>query len=420
MPNEIDSRRLIEEVRKRPALWDLDHEFNKWPLEVIKLWKEVAAVLGVEDVEQCRHKWKILRDTYRTLVKRFERRKARDRALGIQNPQSSYDIKWAYYDDLSFIKDKKRKRRTRSEMEQDQNTNSIDDCNEAPVSEIKVEPTRVGSQEAFLIEEFDDDDDADMTDMEFQDIGNSNTLCDNIRSALMPEQESAKISDINEETYSTNGTQNTLATSQLSHPIERRLSPISVINAALEETESPNVIQKTKLRTSPQVSQTIEEATSPITPLTFPMAPAIKVATQEHANSTATPTPNDNTKDCPSSSRSERHVHFLETPEQKEHHLMKSSLEAIHSANKHNGDPDYHFLVSFLKHTKKMDVVENLRFRRRMCDLVMSTLAPNAPSNAVAATINASALSAPVSGFVIAEYEKGNSASVKQEPVTNQ
>ncbi|XP_011293973.2 uncharacterized protein LOC101889371 [Musca domestica] len=415
MPNEIDSRRLIEEVRKRPALWDLDHEFNKWPLEVIKLWKEVAAVLGVEDVEQCRHKWKILRDTYRTLVKRFERRKARDKALGVQNPQSSYEIKWAYYDDLSFIKDKKRKRRTRSEMEQDQNTNSIDDCNEAPVSEIKVEPTRVGSQEAFLIEEFDDDDDADMTDMEFQDIGNSNMLSDNSRSnTLLAEQYPAKISGVNEGTNTTNEVQNTLTTSQLS-------SPISVINAALEETESPNVIQKTKLRTSPQVSQTIEEATSPITPLTFPMAPAIKVATQEKSNSTATPIPNDNSKDCPNSSRNERHVHFLETPEQKEHHLMKSSLEAIHSANKHNGDPDYHFLVSFLKHTKKMDVVENLRFRRRMCDLVMSTLAPNAaPSNSLAATSNASALSAPVSGFVIAEYEKGNSASVKQEPVTNQ
>ncbi|XP_058981992.1 uncharacterized protein LOC131803978 [Musca domestica] len=415
MPNEIDSRRLIEEVRKRPALWDLDHEFNKWPLEVIKLWKEVAAVLGVEDVEQCRHKWKILRDTYRTLVKRFERRKARDRALGIQNPQSSYEIKWAYYDDLSFIKDKKRKRRTRSEMEQDQNTNSTDDCNEAPVSEIKVEPTRVSDQETFFIEEFGDDDDTDMTDLEFQAIGNSNTLSDNSRSnTLLAEQYPAKISGVNEGANTTNEVQNTLTTSQLS-------SPISVINAALEETESPNVIQKTKLRTSPHVSQTIEEATSPTTPLTFPMAPAIKVATQENENSTATPTPNDNTKDCPYSSRSERHVHFIETPEQEKHHLMKSSLEAIHRANKHNGDPDYHFLVSFLKHMKKMDVVENLRFRRRICDLVMSTLAPNAvPSNSLAATSNASALSAPVSGFVIAEYEKGNSASVKQEPVTNQ
>ncbi|XP_058983475.1 uncharacterized protein LOC131804514 [Musca domestica] len=333
MSNEIDAKRLIDEVRKRPALWDLNHEHNKSYTEVGRQWKELAAVLGVEDVEQCRRKWKNLRDSYRALVKRCDLRRARDEALGIYDPQISYESKWTHFHDLSFIRDKKRKRRTRFEIEQDQNTNSTDDCNhEANVFDIKVEPTSFmdgGDQEVFFIEEFDDDD-ADMTDLEFQDID-----------TLLPEQQFKHIP-----------------------------AKISVINGP----KTSNEAQKTSSTTTPPVIHSNEATTSPSSRLPLPLPPAIKVAILPKETTPTLNNNDNNTKEFSNSSRSEKNVHFLENLEREEHKLMQSTREDIHRAIDHSGDPDYNFLVSFLPHMKKMNDLQNLQMRARMSDLVLNIL----------------------------------------------
>ncbi|XP_061391582.1 uncharacterized protein LOC133326991 [Musca vetustissima] len=363
MSNEIDAKRLIHEVRVRPALWDLNHEDNKSYNEIGRQWKEVAGVLGVEDVEQCRRKWKNLRDSYRALVKRCEQRKARDLRMGISDPNIDYESKWVYFKDLSFIRDKKRKRRSRIEIEQDQNTNSTDDFEEShAISEIKVEPTRIGDDEIYSIEEFEDDDcvmDGDMADVEFEDIQKQNN---DYHRSMLNEQH-----------------------------LQRIPATISVISVPHSEaTKITNNIPKASLK--PRMSSLSSDATKSVnnltmtslaTPrLTLPVPPTIKVAIIPKENSSATPNDSANKKDdCHCSSRSENNVHFLENLEQEENNLMQSTREDMKRATTdHNGDPDYNFLVSFLPQMKKMNDLQNLQFRARMSDLVLNILVPPMPN----------------------------------------
>uniref|UniRef100_A0A1I8Q0U4 MADF domain-containing protein n=1 Tax=Stomoxys calcitrans TaxID=35570 RepID=A0A1I8Q0U4_STOCA len=93
----MDVYRLIEEVRKRPALWDFSNVRNKTHSMLTDLWAEVAKAMDVDDVERVRRKWQHLRHSYRSMVRYYERRQ-------------KIDKKWEYYDALSFIKDNKRKR----------------------------------------------------------------------------------------------------------------------------------------------------------------------------------------------------------------------------------------------------------------------------------------------------------------------
>lgn len=42
----MDKIRLITEIRKRPALWDLHKNEHKFRKNIPELWKEVAASMG--------------------------------------------------------------------------------------------------------------------------------------------------------------------------------------------------------------------------------------------------------------------------------------------------------------------------------------------------------------------------------------
>ncbi|XP_075163515.1 uncharacterized protein LOC142236141 [Haematobia irritans] len=123
----MDVSRLISEVKKRPVLWNMERTYNATRYTVPAVWQEVADALGL-DVEDCKRKWKNLRDTFHGEVRRFSRRLERDKTLGVYNPNISYKSKWVYYNEMEFIKESKRRSKATHE-------DSADD-----VSDPKAEP----------------------------------------------------------------------------------------------------------------------------------------------------------------------------------------------------------------------------------------------------------------------------------------
>ncbi|XP_013110034.2 uncharacterized protein LOC106088871 [Stomoxys calcitrans] len=144
----MDVQRLIDEVRVRPGLWDMQHPDNKSRTIIPKLWQEVADALKVDDVEQCKRKWKNVRDAYHALVKRTRKRIEKDIKRGVYDPQKDYDSKWIYYKSLEFVKDCKRKRhsmecRGDQATEQQEADEEEEDEEQIPTqdtSRIKIEP----------------------------------------------------------------------------------------------------------------------------------------------------------------------------------------------------------------------------------------------------------------------------------------
>ncbi|XP_026281012.1 uncharacterized protein LOC113208283 [Frankliniella occidentalis] len=69
-PKPMDISLLIEEVQKRPALWDQSnqHRHNREVLDV--LWEEVARVFNAVP-DEIRKKWKGLRDTFRKELRKY-------------------------------------------------------------------------------------------------------------------------------------------------------------------------------------------------------------------------------------------------------------------------------------------------------------------------------------------------------------
>ncbi|XP_061391586.1 uncharacterized protein LOC133326996 [Musca vetustissima] len=190
MWNDTEVRRLIDEVRIRPVLWDVQRRHSSKITE--KQWKEAAEAVGV-DVRQCRRKWGNLRDTYRALLRRYENRIKRDKVLGVYNPKIQYEIKWTYYKELSFIRNNKRTRCGRQKIHRAQHTNSQDSFNESQSNgELQATEERDdyeifsagdyremegGHYEEY--EEFDDDDDD----------GNDQISTEQFKNLFIPEDE---------------------------------------------------------------------------------------------------------------------------------------------------------------------------------------------------------------------------------------
>ncbi|XP_039964769.1 probable serine/threonine-protein kinase fhkB [Bactrocera tryoni] len=155
MPNDLDVRRLIEEVKARPIIWDVRYGEYKDRTNTPQKWAEIAASLGV-DVEHCKRKWKNLRDAYRAEVRRSERRVERLKASG--NYDSSMDVrsKWAYFDQMSFINDSRRPRyQSLTHKSEGEGSNGSHD--DAPgfhsFCDIKMEPHHTTDED-----EYEDDD----------------------------------------------------------------------------------------------------------------------------------------------------------------------------------------------------------------------------------------------------------------------
>ncbi|XP_061391584.1 uncharacterized protein LOC133326993 [Musca vetustissima] len=318
MWNGIEVIRLIDEVRIRPVLWDVQRRHSYKIIK--KQWKEVAEAVGV-DVRQCRRKWGNLRDTYRALLRRCENRIKRDKALGVYNPKIQYAIKWTYYKELSFIKDNTRTRRNRPPIHQDQNINSQHSFNESQSNDIGEPQTTEEPDDYEMFsagdyremegghyeeyEEFDDNDDDD---------GNDQISTEQFKNLFIPEDEFRR---------SISATQK------------------SVPNNITKRTAGENVGTTTTLKA-------------------------------EASTQTAT-TSNANKKDCNCSAQNENLLKDI-------HNVLKLMQQQMSTTATNNKDPDYNFLVSFLPQLKQMNDIQNIQFRARMSDLVLDILMPVMPT----------------------------------------
>jgi Alcohol dehydrogenase transcription factor Myb/SANT-like len=118
----MDIKGLIEEVRKRPVLWDPKHKYYHHRNILATEWTNISLTLGIQSEEKkmqsnifhfqpqffffvlfllrqtesvCKTKWKGLRDNYRKEMKKCLRRKKLDK-----NSSST----WVHFQALSFLK----------------------------------------------------------------------------------------------------------------------------------------------------------------------------------------------------------------------------------------------------------------------------------------------------------------------------
>lgn len=78
----VDEIELLREVRKHPALYDLDHPDNKYRIKE-QIWHEIGLMFHV-DRDVCKQQWKYLKDAYR--------KKRRQKAT-----------QWIFAEHLSFL-----------------------------------------------------------------------------------------------------------------------------------------------------------------------------------------------------------------------------------------------------------------------------------------------------------------------------
>ncbi|XP_059216397.1 uncharacterized protein LOC131994113 [Stomoxys calcitrans] len=167
----MDVRRLIEEVRKRPELWNMQYRSTmRTPNKMQPLWQEVADAINVENVEDCKRKWKNLRDSYRRYVSRCKRE------------GKTFIPKGQFFDYMEFIREQRRYRKSKSAANQDQQTNEE---NQRPDSQaqgngqIKCEPIEISDfEEDSELESCEDNDDLSMDEFQnipIQELSNNST-----------------------------------------------------------------------------------------------------------------------------------------------------------------------------------------------------------------------------------------------------
>ncbi|XP_005187031.2 uncharacterized protein LOC101889709 [Musca domestica] len=275
------------------------------------------------DAEKCKQKWKNFRDTYHSEVRRVERQIMRHKLMGKYDPNHDYRSKWAYMEAMSFIT--KCRRPYKSSGGENECTSSND---ENPVSNsttgIRRSQRRVGES------------------------------IDNATSSAIGSMDDGEDDDDEDDADMLFEEFQSIATPQAA----RRLSATLSLTNSLEQTLSNSSVE------APDTKLLMEPSTS--TAANGPRKDCCKTATQAH---------------------SEDRVHFLEDLEKQEQQLIKSTKHDISRALSHIGDSDYNFLVSFLPHMKKMTDLQNLQFRGRMCDLVLTSLAPNAAQHNSAASL---------------------------------
>ncbi|RUS82551.1 hypothetical protein EGW08_009681, partial [Elysia chlorotica] len=94
----MDVDTLIASVYERPPVWDKKHKLHRNRNVIDRLWQEISNEMQMEETA-LRKKWKYLRDNFATEYSK--RPVGRSRAEAKNIPQS----KWAYFEQLMFLKD---------------------------------------------------------------------------------------------------------------------------------------------------------------------------------------------------------------------------------------------------------------------------------------------------------------------------
>ncbi|KAM7356646.1 uncharacterized protein ACRADG_002301 [Cochliomyia hominivorax] len=346
----MDRLRLIEEIRKRPPLWDFQNTESKSRIFVPDLWREVAENMGPDvTVEDCKRKWKNLRDAYRAEIKRIEYRIEKDLLKGVYDPKYDYGSKWAYFKAMRFIKDIRRPRRSNLNKDTNnvtnQNAYALWDENAHALSDDNVNSysnDNDNMNNSLSYDQFNDDNDS----VQFHQFDTT----DNIK--VEPEFETdMEIHSVSDDDVVNNDDDNTneMYGEQLFKEAEK----------LQQQAERENNRQSSPNQTFYRSNENSFGNDKPI---------------------------NDNNASFSSSGRckcsnkrSFDQVHFLEDLKKEEQNLIKSTrLDITRSDNlAHVGDSDYNFLVSFLPQMKKMSELQNLQFRAKMTEVMLNIMIPS-------------------------------------------
>ncbi|XP_065361834.1 uncharacterized protein LOC135955411 [Calliphora vicina] len=353
--NSCERLKLIAEVRKRPAIWNIQSKDHK-PSILRKLWTDVAVATGL-DADTCKRKWKIVRQSYLEEVKKLELRIAEDKLKGSYNPNNDYSSKWTFYDHMKFIDDIKKpspiKRMTLRNSTV--NDNNSDDNNSKTFNKIhnmnntKVEPGLDLDPEVFIP---DDNTDSQMFIIEFVSEPNS------------PQNQVS--ADDKPSSTGGNCTKRTYDQANFLEDLEKEEH--NLIKSAKVEPE---------LDLDPEVYIPDDDTDSQMYSIEFVSKPN-SPQNQESADDKPSSTGGNCTK------RSNDQANFLENLETEEHNLTNSSHMDITRSNSmiNVGDSDFNFLVSLLPQMKKINDLQKFKFRSKMINVMFNIMSASSSQNA--------------------------------------
>lgn len=85
----MERHRLLKEIQPRPAIWDTRLSFRDRRQELNDDWQQVAQAME-SDVDECKRKWKIMRGTFRSELRRVA-------ATGVPS-------RWHLFDEMQFMR----------------------------------------------------------------------------------------------------------------------------------------------------------------------------------------------------------------------------------------------------------------------------------------------------------------------------
>ncbi|XP_045767712.1 uncharacterized protein LOC123869028 [Maniola jurtina] len=161
---EYDPERLIEEVKKRPGIWDFEHVDYRAKNKRHLLWAEVVSTLMTSDVKisksemrelelQLQKKWKSIRDCFQKYISHPNRtkrpylyaRQLQFLKLKMNNPETSQEVASSDSEDgrrtKRVWKPKKRLRLTRQSSDDDNDDNDDYRSNDDAAIELPIKNT---------------------------------------------------------------------------------------------------------------------------------------------------------------------------------------------------------------------------------------------------------------------------------------
>ncbi|KAM8701450.1 hypothetical protein ACLKA7_000082, partial [Drosophila subpalustris] len=101
---------LINEVEKRPILWDLTDRKHFDAVCIKNAWKSVAETLNRSE-DECKVAWKSLRDSYRYHCKVAGKKSGSAGGVGPQQPRANDAVEWHLAPYMSFLPEMSSQRR---------------------------------------------------------------------------------------------------------------------------------------------------------------------------------------------------------------------------------------------------------------------------------------------------------------------
>ncbi|XP_047002866.1 uncharacterized protein LOC124620242 [Schistocerca americana] len=117
----MDIERLINSVRERSVLWEQKNKYYHNRDFVRQAWNEIAEDCGT-DSEALKNKWKHLRDTFRSELK-----KPRAECSGDEGGMPHFQSNWPWYELMTFLTDIMTPRKTNTNVHHSKRTASQHD-----------------------------------------------------------------------------------------------------------------------------------------------------------------------------------------------------------------------------------------------------------------------------------------------------